>query len=204
MSLGKLVNIIKAIPFDLGQGNLRTTTKGKLIAMDHVPPGKGMSALDIGCREGYQSRWLESRGYTVTSVDVEKSYEKTEIVDANAPLPYPNETFDLIWCSEVIEHLKDPEAFLKEVERITAPGGRLVLTTPNSAFWLYPLIKLFGLKPKDVQHPGHLHFFNLSDMKRLFPSTTIEGFFPYIFFRFRIRYFVGVLSPTFVVCRERT
>lgn len=201
--MGKLTELLKKIPIDLGQGNLRTATKGKLIAMGHVPEGQGRRALDVGCREGHQSRWLESRGYDVTSVDVEKVYENAEVVDANEPLPYDDESFSLVWCSEVLEHLKTPGSFLQEVDRVLIPGGRIVLTTPNSAFWLYPMLRVFGLKPADVQHPGHLHFFNLADMKELFPGCTIEGFFPYLIIRYRIFCCVGALSPTFVVCREK-
>jgi SAM-dependent methyltransferase len=200
--MGRLIELLKSIPIDFGQGTLRTTTKGKIIAMSCVPDGDGARALDVGCREGHQSRWLESKGYIVTPIDVEKSYEKATIVDANGPLPYPSQTFSLIWCSEVIEHLKSPESFLQEVDRILVPGGRLVLTTPNSAFWLYWLIGLFGMKPKDVQHPGHLHFFNLTDIRKLFPDCKIMGFFPYIIFRFKITSLVGALSPTFIVSRD--
>jgi len=201
--VGSLIKFLKKVPIDLGQGNLRTTTKGKQIAMDHVPPGEGQLALDVGCREGHQSLWLKSRGYKVTSIDVESSYEEAEIVDVNQPLPYNDESFSLVWCSEVIEHLDSPGAFLQEVNRILVPGGRLVLTTPNSHFWIYPLIRPFGLEPKDVQHPGHLHFFSLADMKQLFPGCKILGFFPYLFIRCRISFGVGLLSPTFVVCRQK-
>ncbi len=202
--MDKLNILLKRLPVDLGQGNLRTTTKGKLIAMNYVPMGQGKRALDIGCREGDQSKWLESKGYIVTSIDIEKVYEKAEVVDANNPLPFSDASFDLIWCSEVIEHLEDPKAFLKEVDRIQAPGGRFLLTTPNSSFWLYPLLRIFGLRPSDVQHPGHLHFFNLNDMRTLFPTAKIEGFFPYLILRYRISRFVGSISPTFVVCKEKT
>lgn len=190
---------LKRLPVDLGQGNLRTTTKGKLIAQEHVPPGAGRTALDIGCREGHQARWLEGRGYTVTAIDIEQAYEKAEMVDVDQGLPYPDATFDLVWCSEVIEHLLDPAAFVAEVKRVLKPGGRLVLTTPNSAFWIYPVLRLFGRTPASVQNPTHRQFFAIADLRRLFPGVTVEGFFPYLWLRCRIRRGVGLLSPTFVV-----
>ena len=197
------IDNLKSLPIDLGQGNLRRTTKGKLITLDFVPDGAGRTALDVGCRGGAQSRWLEQRGYTVTAIDINRVYLHCQVVDVNNGLPFPEASFDLIWCSEVIEHLISPEAFVSECNRVLKSGGRLVLTTPNSAFWLYPLARLFGLTPKDLQNPGHLHFFSIADIKRLFPSGRLYGFFPYAIVKFRIPRLIGLLSPTFVVIHEK-
>lgn len=50
------------------------------------------------------------------------------------PLPYPDDHFDVILFCEVVEHLtNDPLAALMEIRRVLKPGGRLILTTPNSA-----------------------------------------------------------------------
>lgn len=194
----KLIESLKKLPIDLGQGNYRKTTKGKQIAMELIGPAGG-AALDIGCREGDQSRALERMGFTVTSIDVEKRYERCIVMDANRPLPFPDGQFDLIWCSEVIEHLERPDAALREFRRVLKPGGRLIITTPNSFFWLFQLFRLFGIHPARLQHPGHLHFFSLGDIRELFPAGQIYGYFPYMLLKCRIRRLVGPLSPTFVV-----
>jgi len=47
------------------------------------------------------------------------------------PLPYPDAAFDVVTCSEVIEHLENFRALLREAHRVLRPGGLLVLTTPN-------------------------------------------------------------------------
>lgn len=49
----------------------------------------------------------------------------------NAPLPYPDVGFDLVTCSEVVEHLENYRALLREAFRVTAKGGTVVVTTPN-------------------------------------------------------------------------
>jgi SAM-dependent methyltransferase len=53
-------------------------------------------------------------------------------------LPFADRCFDLVFVTEVIEHLKEPVRFLTDVRRILAPMGHLILTTPNSdayPFW---------------------------------------------------------------------
>jgi SAM-dependent methyltransferase len=120
-------------------------------------------------------------------------------MDANHRLHFPDDSFDLIWCSEVIEHLDDPAFFRDEALRVLKPGGKLVLTTPNSAFWLYPLMRLFGQTPKSLQNPAHKQFFNLGDIRWLFPNARVMGFFPYFLVRWRITKAIGQLSPTFVI-----
>ena len=47
------------------------------------------------------------------------------------PLPYPNTQFDLVTCSEVVEHVENYRALLREAFRVTTNGGIIVLTTPN-------------------------------------------------------------------------
>jgi len=194
------LNTLKKIPVDLGQASMRTRTKGKLIAQDFVPENAdGLTALDVGCREGYQSKFLESRGYATTSIDIEKIYEKCVVMDANKPLPFDDQSFDLIWCSEVIEHLDNPDLFASEARRLLKPEGQLLLTTPNSKFWLYKIFAVFGLSAKELQNPTHKQFFGISDIRKLFPDGSIYGFFPYFLIRIKITKCINILSPTFVV-----
>ena len=196
---------LKQIPVDLGQGNLRTKTKGKLIAQEYIAEdGNGLSALDVGCREGHQSELLKERGYHVKSIDIEKTYDDCIVMDANKPLDFENECFDLVWCSEVIEHLEDPIAFAYEVRRVLKNGGQLLLTTPNSCFWLYKIFGLFGVSPKQMQNPTHLHFFHIEDIKRIFPEGELFGFFPYFLLKCKISKCINALSPTFVVRMTKT
>ncbi len=196
----QIFSILKKIPIDFGQGNLRHTTKGKQIALELV--GKGdttKTVLDVGCRDGHFSKRLESSGFITTSIDIECAYERCQRVDANRPLPFPDQTFDRIWCSEVIEHLNDPAAVIHEFRRVLKPGGFAVFTTPNSTIWLYAILRLFGKRPKDTQNPGHIHFFGTKDIIALGPrDNVLYGYFPYLFLKFRIRHLVGLLSPTFI------
>jgi len=191
--------ILKKVPIDLGQGHLRKDTKGKIIAFSWVQESKGKKALDVGCREGYQSKLLEERGYKVTSIDIEKKYEKCRIVDVNKKLPFKDNYFDLIWCSEVIEHLKDPVKSVEEFRRIVKPSGVMIMTTPNSYCFLFRFLSLLGLTPEKIQNKDHKHFFNIQDINKIFSNPEIVGFFPYFLIKLKIKSHVSSLSPTFVI-----
>ena len=192
---------------DLGTGSTRHFTKGKLIGFKHAQEEMrgGGRALDLGCGDGFWSRKLETSGYQVTSVDHEKYYQNTQIVNLEQSLPFPDQSFDLVWSTEVLEHLFTPSHLVREIERILRPQGLLVLTTPNSYFWIYPLFRIFGYRPRDLQNPDHKQFFHLNDIRKLFPGASVYGFFPYLFLKMTISHpvLVKFLSPTFVVVARR-
>jgi len=194
-----LIGLAKKVPIDLGQQTVSETTEGKQIALRLVPEGQGRTALDIGCREGKQTRWLRDRGYDVTSIDVEKAFVDCQVVNVDEGLPFDDDSFDLIWCSEVLEHLKDPAASLDEMRRISRPGGDIIMTTPNSYALLFRAISVFGLTPKKIQRDDHLHFFDEADMRRLLPDADLYGYFPYVGPKQTITGQIGHLSPTFVM-----
>lgn len=205
--------MLAKLPIDLGQGQFRHKTKAKLIAFDHIPKNRAAhTAIDVGCGDGYWSEKLKSAGYRTTSIDMNRTYpnvdwetpyKDTVFIDLNKKLPFQDASFDLVWCSEVIEHLENPRETAKEIKRILKPGGKYILTTPNSFFWLYYFLKLFGLSHKDWQNEGHRHFFHIDDIKALFPEANIYGYFPYLILKYKIRHLVDLLSPNFVIVGEK-
>ena len=194
-----LIDLARRVPLDLGQRHVAHRTKGKKIALSLLPQGAGRHALDVGAREGNQTRLLRGLGYRVTSIDLTPQFAECERVDANDGLPFGDESFDLVWCSEVIEHLLRPEHFLHELRRVTRSGGEIILTTPNSYAWLFRFIALFGFTPQRIQRKEHLHFFGIENIRTLAPDATVYGYFPYAFVKLTIRHGVGALSPTFVL-----
>ena len=191
------------MPIDVGQAEKKHDSAGKRIAASFVGDGAGKRALDIGCRDGYWSEKLKQRGYEVSSLDIEPHYTHAITHNVESGLPYDDHTFDLVWCTEVIEHLYKPEFLLKEIERVLAPGGKAILTTPNSGAWFYPVLRLFGWTPQRLQNSDHKQFFKLRDLRRLAGERyDILGYFPYALFFLPIRHLVGLLSPTFIFVRK--
>ena len=97
----------------------------------------GNRVLDVSCRNGEVMTALAARGFEVRGTRFERGLPPIEGmpidegVDLTRGLPYPNESFDLVVLTEVIEHLENHRVALGEVARVLRPGGRLILTTPN-------------------------------------------------------------------------
>ena len=200
------VALAKHIAIDLGQGTQRSVTKGKLLAMQHIPPAHrpGMTLLDVGCREGTQSRNFMKLGYEVTAIDIERVWDRSQLVDCNEPLPYADGSFDYVWSSEVIEHLIDPVGATAELRRVLRPGGTMVLTTPNSFPVYFCALAMLGLTPQRLQREDHLHYFDELQVRRIFPKADLEGFLPFTGFRPRLTRGIGLWSPTFVIVETRS
>ena len=142
----------------------------------HWPDGRfaakrlaGKSALDIGCGAGLLCEPLARLGAAVTGVDA--SAENVAVAAAHAggmglDIRYmPGEvasldigTFDLVTCVEVIEHVADKRAFIADVAARLAPGGLLVMSTPNrtaaSRVLLVGAAEAIGYVPKGTHHWG--------------------------------------------------
>ena len=200
--LRRIVKILKKLPLDFGQYELRYTTKGKLIAYELAEDGAGKKALDAGCRDGYWSEKLKQKGYEVIAFDLETSYPGALTVDANRRLPFADNEFDLIWCAEVIEHLLDPAFTIAEFKRVLKPDGVLLMTTPNQGFWVFRALEQLGISMTRIQNEDHHYFFTYQEIQRLAGACDFYGYFPYLLLKFRIRRGASMLSPT-IVLRHR-
>jgi len=132
--------------------------KGVVAKICELSPLVSGKYLDIGAGHGELIR-LVSQQFAVQPVACDYTKElmrlpeiAVDVVDLNLePLPYANSAFDLITCTEVIEHLEHYRQTLREVFRILKPGGTFVLTTPNvlnlrsrMRYLLFGFFSLFG------------------------------------------------------------
>ena len=102
------------------------------------PTMPGGRLLDIGCGVGQVVAQLTREGFEAHGVDVSApNIERTRaftnrclLYDGNR-LPYPDGHFQRVGALNVVEHVQDPEAFIAEAVRVCAPGGRIILSSPN-------------------------------------------------------------------------
>lgn len=115
-----------------------------LATIDAYGPGAGGRVLDVGCGGGFLLEELARRGHSGVGIDL--SPESVEIararladigaggrLDAQVGSAYepPRGPFDLVCLTDVLEHLEDPRACLRALRGQMAPGGLLVISTPN-------------------------------------------------------------------------
>lgn len=109
---------------------------------DGYTPLAGKRALDMGCGAGLLSEPLARLGATVVGVDAAPENigaARAHAAGVGLAIDYragttdavAGETFDLVVSFEVIEHVPDPAAFVSSLAAVLAPGGVMVLSTPN-------------------------------------------------------------------------
>lgn len=155
----------------------------KVFTRAQIPDGPpALHILDVGCGTGLNARHLMVKGHKVTGIDISPvAIEKFvaagldgRVCDISERLPFDDGSFDLVFASEVIEHLADTDAFLSELNRVLKPGGMLVLSTPNSSFWAFRLLAVLGQSATDAQHPGHVRFFSRRGLTRHLKATGFK------------------------------
>ena len=122
---------------------------------EHVrTPLEGKTALDVGCGAGLLAEPLARLGARVAAIDaapeliaVARDHAAAmglEIDYRACAVEKLEGRFDLITCMEVIEHVADPAAFVRALARCLAPGGLLILSTPNATGWSKLLMITLG------------------------------------------------------------
>ena len=82
----------------------------------------------------------------------------------DGPLPFEDDAFDLVWASEVIEHVADTARWLSEVRRVLAPRGRLLVTTPSHGRLL---LAIGGIERYSEPLGDHLHLYSKRSLRSL-------------------------------------
>jgi SAM-dependent methyltransferase len=154
--------------------------------------------LDFGCGDGRNiGAWLAERvgsyvGVDISAVAVEGAAElglDARRIDSEREIPLPDGSFDVVACLEVFEHLVEPHRAASEIFRVLRPGGTLIATVPNVAYWRFRLdLALFGrwdplgdgLSVERPWRDPHLRFFTKPALIRMlacagFVETDIRG-----------------------------
>jgi SAM-dependent methyltransferase len=152
---------------DSSHGRISTLLKAR-------PPSK---ILDLGCSSGLLAERLQQMGHHVTGVDVIEIpgvVERTSAfykADLNEGIPSEVGTgFDVVLAADVIEHLVNPGALIKQVRHVLAPDGVALFCVPNIAHW-YPRLRstlgMFDYDQRGILDSTHLRFFTRRSIRKL-------------------------------------
>ncbi len=145
---------------------------------------EGKRVLDLGCGEGYGVDLLASRAAEVVGVDLapeavyhaRKTYRRPNLRFLYMDifnLQLEDNSYDVVCSLQVLEHLHQPERFMKEARRVLKPGGICVITTPN---------RLIISPGRDTPiNPFHIFEFDRGQfeefMRGFFPEVEVAGVF---------------------------
>ncbi len=163
-----------SVPQSLGESS--PDIYEKVLEIIQISPDSKI--LDLGCGEGLFIKRLLKLGIpekNITGCDMDR-FENLDSsfqfikVNLDEPLPLPEQSFQLVTALEVIEHLENPRALVREMARVLAPGGTAVVSTPNNeTFTSLISLALRGYPSAfaDACYPAHITPVLLVDLKRM-------------------------------------
>ena len=109
----------------------------------------GLKFLDIGCAMGKLLNYMKHKGWETFGVEIckesaeygIKNYGLNIFVGTLFDASFPDNYFDVVHLSHLIEHVPDPKALLTEIHRIVKKNGHMILTTPNVDGWHARIVK---------------------------------------------------------------
>lgn len=185
---------IEPLIANVGDMALKRRLKTIIGRLDLSSPG---AILDLGCGDGMYLMvisHLGKRGLVGYDIDfgslqlarrVIAPLSKTRLINGAANvLPYKDMSFDVVYASEVLEHLRDDRGALSEIRRVLKPDGRLLVTVPNARYpffwdpvnWLFEHI--FGFHIRSGFFAGlwnmHLRLYRPEDLSLLIQQAGFE------------------------------
>ncbi|MGF1560713.1 MAG: class I SAM-dependent methyltransferase [Geminicoccaceae bacterium] len=154
-------------------------------------PGDNLSIVDVACGNGRLAGILADHGHKVIGTEISESglhmarthFSQAEFVFADAyedlRPKLPDGHCDLVVSCEVIEHLFDPEKFLKNAFAMIKPGGHIIVSTPYHGYVKNVLISLTGKWDHHFmvdQVGAHIKFFSAKTLTQMMRGVGFEDF----------------------------
>jgi ubiquinone/menaquinone biosynthesis C-methylase UbiE len=113
------------------------------LLLKYMKPREGERLLDVGCGRGYAERMFAdaSKNIVVVSTDVTETarpFIRGEFhLCSMADLPLPDNSFDKVFCLDVLARFAEGKKGISEAFRVLKPGGKLIIATPNKYYVYY-------------------------------------------------------------------
>lgn len=148
---------------------------------------KNSRILDIGCGSGEIARKIKEKGHDITGLDfseaaVESAQKlgiKCRVSDLDRGIPFDDNSFDIVWAGDVIEHVFDPIFVLREINRVLVPDGLFLCTVPYDLKLITRIKILFGHSYqegvyKNLGQYKHHTFFSVPLLKYMFKESSLR------------------------------
>jgi len=146
--------------------------------MSAIPPSR---VLDLGCAHGRVGERLRRHGHHVTGVEIDHNDTASRRLDrfvvADLEDGVPDELgkgYDVVLAADVLEHVRDPAALLRQLRSVIARDGMLLVSVPNFGHW-YPrsrvLLGLFDYDNRGILDRGHVRFYTRRSFRRMLRET---------------------------------
>ena len=158
---------------------------GKLNIVKKLIDFNPNKVLDVGCASGWflnellssypSSKFFGVDAYKQAINYGKKKYKKLVLTHADAhSLPFNNNTFDLVICTEVLEHVVHPDKVLKEIKRILRRNG-IGIIEMDSGNWLFTIVWYWWTHIKNgVWKHAHLHIFNTNKLNVIIKQSGLR------------------------------
>jgi SAM-dependent methyltransferase len=159
----------------------------RFVLRDHVnfvlralaDSGEAGPVVDVGCGGGLFLGMLRERGFLVLGLDNSQAAAKaawtqhrvTVIRGDLANSPIARESCAAVTMFHVLEHLYDPDSYLRSARELLLPGGRLIVQVPNASSWQF---LMFGERWNGLDIPRHLVNYRDRDLDRLVERCGFE------------------------------
>lgn len=147
----------------------------------------GTNILDVGCGGGGNAAVLKGAGKVVDGITISaseleeaKKYLRDGYIynlENGLPPEIPDNTYDAVICSHVLEHIGFPQALLGDIRRVLKPGGKLIVALPNVFYYKYRFVLMMGeMKTTDtgIWDYTHLRWYSLKSARYLLQTSGFE------------------------------
>ncbi len=177
-------SIVEQVPVSYYQNGVKNnllqriwhTSKVKHV-LDYIPDSP-KKILDVGCASGWfitqiskefpRAKYFGVDIYEQGIIHAKKLYKKIEFKVADAhKIPFKDMTFDLVLCTEVLEHVDNPEKVLLEIKRVLRPNGKAIIELDSGSIIFSVVWHIWGKFGGKVWTDAHIHSFSVQKLEQI-------------------------------------